>query len=241
MSSLSAVIIGIKSFPRRLMDTVNAMPKRKRIATIIGLIIFILLILFIIGYAIYLKATGNQIVNYATFTYTDESNIPRTIISNPVTIDILETPSGNVNLTYQLQGVKITADQSDTLTLNVYQPGTTTAVINQVSLDGNAQGSASAQISINNGTYDFVLKGSKSLSNRLSNIFYNSSTSPLNLSFDILRQGDFNNNSKVETQDFSMLKTHWFQNYPDVDLNKDGSINSGDFAILVSNFGKVGG
>ena len=241
MASLSAVIINVKSFPRRLMDTINAMPKRKRIVTIIGLIIFILLILFIIGYAIYLKATGNQIVNYATFTYNDESNIPRTIISNPVTIDILEAPTGNINITYYLQGIDPGVSESAILKFDVFQVGTKTAVIPEQTGSGSSTGTVSFPATLSNGNYDFCLKATSYLTKCLTNISYNSSTSPLALDFGKLLAGDFNDSNKVEAIDFSMLASHWMGSDPLYDLDRNTEVNSFDFVIFKTNWGKVGG
>ncbi len=51
--------------------------------------------------------------------------------------------------------------------------------------------------------------------------------------------GDINLDHVVNSLDYSILNSHWFQNYAPADLNGDGIVNSLDFAILKSNWGKT--
>lgn len=41
--------------------------------------------------------------------------------------------------------------------------------------------------------------------------------------------GDINMDHIVNALDYSIMNTHWFQNYPPADLNSDGLVNSLDF------------
>jgi hypothetical protein len=51
--------------------------------------------------------------------------------------------------------------------------------------------------------------------------------------------GDLNLDHVVNALDYSILNSHWLQNYPTADINTDGLVNSLDFAILKSNWGKT--
>lgn len=55
-----------------------------------------------------------------------------------------------------------------------------------------------------------------------------------------LPAGDFNNDNTVNALDYSLMNTHWNQNYATADINADGLINSLDFAVLKNNFNKSG-
>jgi hypothetical protein len=64
--------------------------------------------------------------------------------------------------------------------------------------------------------------------------------SPTVISVPQLLAGDFNNDNIVNSLDYSLMNSHWLQNYPQADINLDGIINSLDFAILQKNFGMMG-
>jgi chitodextrinase len=51
--------------------------------------------------------------------------------------------------------------------------------------------------------------------------------------------GDLNLDHVINALDYSILNSHWLQNYPTADINTDGLVNSLDFAILKSNWGKT--
>lgn len=51
--------------------------------------------------------------------------------------------------------------------------------------------------------------------------------------------GDLNLDHVVNAIDYSIMNSHWLQNYPAADLNGDGVVNSADFAVLKSNWGKT--
>jgi hypothetical protein len=240
MASFSAVINNVKSFPRNLLNSINSLPPRKRIVSLIGLSIFILLILFIIGYAIYLKATENQIVNYATLTYLDESNVPQTIISNPATINILDnTTSGNVNISYQLQGIDAGGGESASLKFNVFQLKTKDVVIPEQTGTGSSTGTASFTTTMANGNYDFCLKATSYLTKCLTEVNYNSST-PLALNFNELLCGDLNESDMVELFDFGYMASKWHTNDIIANIDKQGSVNIFDYGLLIPNWGKKG-
>jgi hypothetical protein len=60
------------------------------------------------------------------------------------------------------------------------------------------------------------------------------------ISVPTLSAGDFNNDNTVNSLDYSLMNTHWLQNYPTADINADGIVNSLDFAVLENNFNKSG-
>jgi hypothetical protein len=51
--------------------------------------------------------------------------------------------------------------------------------------------------------------------------------------------GDLNLDHVINALDYSILNSHWLQNYPTADINTDGLVNTLDFAILKSNWGKT--
>lgn len=83
------------------------------------------------------------------------------------------------------------------------------------------------------------IKATGFLSQTLSNIdtTVNSASA---LSIPQLLAGDNNNDNVINTLDYSVLNTHWNQNYPIADINQDGLINSLDFAVLKNNWNKAG-
>ena len=55
-----------------------------------------------------------------------------------------------------------------------------------------------------------------------------------------LSAGDLNNDNTINALDYSIMNTHWLQNYAAADINQDGIVNSLDFAVLKNNFNKSG-
>ncbi len=55
-----------------------------------------------------------------------------------------------------------------------------------------------------------------------------------------LAAGDFNNDNTINAVDYSLMNSHWNQNFSAADINQDGLINSLDFAVLKNNFNKTG-
>ena len=60
------------------------------------------------------------------------------------------------------------------------------------------------------------------------------------LSVPQLLGGDFNNDSVINSLDYSLMNSHWLQNFAQTDINRDGLVNTLDFAILQNNWGRVG-
>jgi hypothetical protein len=55
-----------------------------------------------------------------------------------------------------------------------------------------------------------------------------------------LNAGDLNNDNTINALDYSIMNTHWLQNFAAADINQDGIVNSLDFAVLKNNFNKSG-
>ncbi len=55
-----------------------------------------------------------------------------------------------------------------------------------------------------------------------------------------LYAGDFNNDNTINALDYSVMNSHWNQNFLSADINQDGLINSLDFAVLKNNYNRVG-
>jgi len=83
------------------------------------------------------------------------------------------------------------------------------------------------------------IKATGYLSQLLSNID-TTVNSAVALSVPQLNAGDFNNDNTINALDYSILNSHYNQNYPTADINLDGLVNSLDFAILKNNFNKLG-
>lgn len=55
-----------------------------------------------------------------------------------------------------------------------------------------------------------------------------------------LLAGDFNSDNTINALDYSVLNSHWLQNYLISDINLDGLVNSLDFAVLQNNWNMTG-
>jgi hypothetical protein len=64
--------------------------------------------------------------------------------------------------------------------------------------------------------------------------------SPTAIALAQLLAGDFNNDNIVNSLDYSLMNTHWLQNYATADINGDGLVNSLDYAIFKNNFNVTG-
>src|SRR6185436_20009694 len=51
--------------------------------------------------------------------------------------------------------------------------------------------------------------------------------------------GDLNLDHIVNSLDYSIMNSHWFQNYASADIVVDGLVNTLDFAVLKSNWGRT--
>lgn len=47
-------------------------------------------------------------------------------------------------------------------------------------------------------------------------------------------------NKSINSLDYSLMNSHFLQNFSSADINKDGLVNSLDYAILKNNYGKSG-
>ena len=89
------------------------------------------------------------------------------------------------------------------------------------------------------GTYDIRVKNSHTLSNLRSSVTLAAGTNTLN--FGTLREGDANDDDRVNITDFSILATGFNPQYDErADFNQDGFVNITDFSLLASNFGQSG-
>lgn len=122
--------------------------------------------------------------------------------------------------------------------IKVYAQGSSAVPLRTgaVSLDGNGRGVAG--LSLPYGTYDVWGKVPTHLARRLSGWSFLAEGAPLD--FGALLAGDLVNDNVVDQADVDYMESVWFTSDPIADINRDGTVNSLDFAILNGNWGKTG-
>ncbi len=133
--------------------------------------------------------------------------------------------------------------ESRTLTVGLYEPGTTALVQEQTaSIDANEGFSLDG---ITAGAYDVLVKVDYYLAKKITDVVFTAGAeSPLDLSG--LIGGDGNNDNVVSIIDFSILSNTFEKQEGDAgydgraDFNCDGAISIVDFSILSAGFESVG-
>ena len=88
-------------------------------------------------------------------------------------------------------------------------------------------------------TVDIRIKVNRYLSQILTSIDSTVNSATV-ISIPQLPAGDFNNDNTINALDFSLMNSHWNQNFATADINADSLINSLDFAILKNNWNRTG-
>ena len=101
----------------------------------------------------------------------------------------------------------------------------------------DASGFFTLTTGLQDGPYNFRIKGVRSLANAGTLSLAGSSTQ---VEFGTERAGDCNNSNIVNSQDFSILRIAFGGFDPRADFNNDGVVNSQDFTLLKNNFGALG-
>ena len=125
------------------------------------------------------------------------------------------------------------------LTLSLYPPGQTTPVYTwQTTTD--EWGAFSLLETFEPGTYDVRVKNPHTLRNLKQNVAFVAGTNTLDMG--LLREGDANDDNRVNVADFAILRAAYFteEGQPDfdprADFDEDNRINVRDFALLRSNY-----
>jgi hypothetical protein len=123
--------------------------------------------------------------------------------------------------------------------LRFYRPSDLLAAVltETVSLDGS--GISTITVSLPRGTYSVWGK----VSTHLAKMVDGWSLPPpgdAGLQFGALLAGDLVNDNMVGQADYDYMESLWGTNDPIADINRDGIVNSIDFAILNANWGQVG-
>ena len=126
-----------------------------------------------------------------------------------------------------------------TVLFRVYATGATSdpLVANNVALDGND--SCHIDVLLPAGTYDAWIKEPYRLARRIDGWVYNPSV-PGVLDFGTLLAGDCNTDNTVTQSDADILQAAWGSVDVRADFNKDGIVNSIDFAMMSANWNKTG-
>jgi chitodextrinase len=137
-----------------------------------------------------------------------------------------------------LEGLASVANNTP-VTASVVAPATG-AVLATASLTADASGVYTVNFQ---NTFPQIVSIRVAVSGHLTRLLTNIDTtvnSASVLSVPQLLAGDLNTDNTVNTLDYSLLNSHWNQNYPAADINQDGLVNSLDFAVLKNNWGKNG-
>ncbi len=125
------------------------------------------------------------------------------------------------------------------LTVAFYAPGSSTKAYSW-NINTNDDGSFSIIDTINPGQYDVSVKNRHTLRNRKPNVSIQAGTNAIDLG--ILREGDANNDNRVNVQDFTVLRSAYFTEAgqpafdPRTDFDEDQRVNIRDFALLRNNY-----
>jgi len=135
----------------------------------------------------------------------------------------------NLNFTPSLEGVSASGK---TFTIIIYQ-GTTQVA--QFTAQPNAQNQIPLPAGVNlaSGTYNITTDAPYYLRVRQNNVSLSSGASII---LSILKAGDINNDSIVNSLDWSQMNSQWYTNSYPSDINQDGVVNSIDFSWLNKNW-----
>jgi hypothetical protein len=107
----------------------------------------------------------------------------------------------------------------------------------QVSLNGT--GRSTSDLGLPVGTYDVWAKAATHLARRVPD-WSLGPNGAARLDFGVLLAGDLVDDNVVDQADFDYMQSVWGTGDPIADINRDGVVNTIDFAILNGNWGKAG-
>lgn len=128
------------------------------------------------------------------------------------------------------------------VTVNFYQPGTSTLQFSRTATTDN--NGALSLSSITPGTYDLMVKNVHTLSAMVRGVTLNAGSNTVSLG--LLKEGDANNDNKVDILDFTLWRQAFGKAVGDpaynanTDFNNDGKVDILDFTLWRQNFGQTG-
>lgn len=223
------------------MKIFHGLNKRKKVILLIsGLFVLILAGLLIFasrtGRLSFFAATGSQISNMATATYTDPSGNTVTVNSNTVTTEVIPTSDTlNINIALQSRTNLTTTNVS----LKVYNAGTTTLVFEKNDISTDASGNAAIAVTglVPGTKYDYLLKVPYFLSKKILDTAFDTSAT---VSFGSLLTGDLNNNNVIDMPDYIIFHGKWDTSDSLADFNQNGKVDMPDYIIFRPNWQKSG-
>jgi hypothetical protein len=144
---------------------------------------------------------------------------------------------GTVNVLATIQGPPVGSLAAD-IQLRFYAPGSTAMPVYTTTAALDGSGKAILGLGLPYGTYDVWGKVPTHLARRVRGWSFGNGRALLD--FGMLLAGDLVNDNVVNQADLDYMTAHWLTNDPIADINRDGVVNSIDFAILNSNWGKMG-
>ena len=154
------------------------------------------------------------------------------ILSNPeLKQAILSIP----NITNLIKG------HSDTLTLEVWNPGDRSTSLYTETIQTNLFGEASIVLKdFAAGTYDFTIHRDYTRRRSLNGIIVKTYALPLDfkgIAEEGLKFGDFNNDGEINQDDILALPDIFLENPKNLDLNEDGALDLTDIGEILGNWG----
>ena len=198
------------------------------------------------------SSTGSVVKTLDTTTLTNAShtfvaiardNAGNQTTSSPVTVTVFNLSSAvryprTLTLT-SLEGLS-SLPANTSLIATVLSPSTAAVLETQTNLLPNAQNRYTVTfLSSNPQVVDIRIAVPGYLSAKLTSID-TTLNSASTVSLPQLLAGDFNADNTINSLDYSVLNSHYNQNYPIADINRDSLVNSLDYAILKNNWGKSG-
>lgn len=146
------------------------------------------------------------------------------------------TSVSNVIFSPRLEAVQIPSGKSVTITL--YNAGTAvSAGVFTATTDATGRVALPGTTSIPAGLYDIMISSQGYLRKKL--FAYNVSSNAV-ITLPVLPVGDINNDSIINSLDWSVMSGKWFSNDATTDVNKDGIVNSIDWSYLSKNWFQTG-
>jgi len=127
--------------------------------------------------------------------------------------------------------------------LALYPPGDPNTICHQWDLTLDQNGQWSGYLDLFTGTYDVRLKNMHTLRNVKRNVAI---TAPLTIDMGTLLEGDADDDNRVRSSDFALLRAAYFTHEgdpgfdPRADFDEDDRIRSSDFALLRGNYFATG-
>ncbi|MEK9154507.1 MAG: LamG-like jellyroll fold domain-containing protein [Patescibacteria group bacterium] len=173
--------------------------------------------------------------SYTVSAYDAANNVSAQSVSASATTQAPPV-STTSNVSFNLSLERNTTINSNSFTISIYNPGSSTAIYTATQ-NPTANSITLSSITIAPSTYDVKVSSPYYLSKKQTNI---SLTNNSTITIPTLPAGDLNQDNVINSLDYSMLSSKWFLSDPISDINKDTIVNSIDFSIMNRNWLKIG-